>query len=162
MLVIDSISSDRWSEARDLRLMALKTEPTAFGSSPEEEATFSEAEWRRRTANALFAISDGKLVGSITYFSGSKIKTRHIVHIHGVFVDPNYRSRGIGRKLLETALGLIQKNGDVVKIQLTVNSRRIPAVSLYRRLGFEVVGELKKELNVGGEFQDELLMEKML
>lgn len=162
MIEIGTIPSERWNEARDLRLLALKTEPTSFGSSYEEEINFSEEEWKRRTANALFALSDDKrIVGSVTFLFSERIKTKHIAQIFGVYVVPDFRGRGVGRMLLEKALDLIRKNGEVVKVRLTVNTKQIPALTLYKSLGFSVVGELKKELKIGDNFHDELIMEKI-
>jgi ribosomal protein S18 acetylase RimI-like enzyme len=77
-------------------------------------------------------------------------------------VDPNYRGRGFGKKLLENALELIQRNKDAVKAQLMVNKEQHAAVGLYEGMGFVVVGQLKKEIKVGERFYDEFIMEKML
>jgi ribosomal protein S18 acetylase RimI-like enzyme len=162
MIEIASLPPERWKESRDIRLASLRLEPTAFGSSYEEEVSFDEIEWKRRTANALFALEDGKPVGTITCIFGNHLKTRHVAHIHGVFVDPSCRGRGIGKKMLEAVLDQVEKKGNVVKVQLTVNSNRLAALSLYQSLGFVTVGQLKKELKVGEEYQDELIMEKML
>ena len=42
-----------------------------------------------------------------------------------------------------------------------VNSKQNPVVALYKNMGFIVAGQLKKEIKVGEEFYDELVMEKM-
>jgi ribosomal protein S18 acetylase RimI-like enzyme len=162
VLEITRLPPERWKEARDLRLSALQTEPTAFGSSYEEEANFSEAEWKRRTANALFALSDNRPIGTITYLITERTKTKHIAQIFGVYVDPNYRGRGVGRRMLEKALDLIEENKAIVKVRLTVNAKQDSAIALYQSVGFSIVGELKKELKINGEFYDEVIMEKML
>ena len=161
MIEVKTLPPERWREAMELRLQGLKTDPIAFGSSYEEEENFTEAKWQRRMANALFALSDDKPVGTITYLFDNKVKTKHIARIFGVYVDPNYRGCGIGKKLLERALELIQENKNVVKIQLMVNQKQNAAVALYKNMGFIVVGQLKKEIKVGDEFYDELVMEKM-
>jgi ribosomal protein S18 acetylase RimI-like enzyme len=158
---VKTLPPERWMEAMELRLQGLKTDPIAFGSSYEEEENFTEAEWKRRMTSALFTFSDDKPVGTITYLFDNRLKTKHIARIFGVYVDPNYRGRGIGKKLLEKALELIQENKNIVKIQLMVNSKQNAAVALYKNMGFIVVGQLKKEIKVDGEFYDELVMEKM-
>jgi ribosomal protein S18 acetylase RimI-like enzyme len=162
MLEITHLPPERWKEARDIRLTALQTEPTAFGSSYEEEVNFTEAEWKRRTANALFALLDNRPVGTITYLINERTKTKHIAQIFGVYVDPDYRGHGVGRKMLEKVLDLIGENKNIVKVRLTVNVQRIAAITLYKSSGFVIVGVLKKELRVGEEFYDEVIMEKML
>lgn len=162
MIEVVTLPPERWREARDLRLRALKTDPIAFGSSFEEEENFSEAEWQRRMGNALFAVSDNKLVGSVAYQFSDRIKVRHITRIFGVYVDQNHRGKGVGKKLLERALELIRQNKDIAKVQLMVNQEQEVAVESYKRIGFIVVGKLKKEIKVNDVFYDELVMEKML
>ena len=91
-----------------------------------------------------------------------RIKVRHITRIFGVYVDQNHRGKGVGKKLLERALELIRQNKDIAKVQLMVNQEQEVAVELYKRIGFIVVGKLKKEIKVNDVFYDELVMEKML
>ncbi len=113
-------------------------------------------------ANALFALSDDKPVGTMTYLFGDRIKTKHIARIFAVYVKPDYRGQGIAKKLLDDALEQIRENKDVVKVQLMVNPKQKAAVTLYKSKGFTVVGELKRELKIGEEFYDEFVMEKVL
>lgn len=157
------LPEERWQEAKDLRLRALRSDPIAFGSAYEEEEKLPEAEWRRRTHNMLVVISDdNNLVGTITYLFGDRIKTKHIAHIYGVYVTPEFRGKGLGRKLLESALEGISKNEGIVKVQLTVNTKQEAAVRMYTDFGFQIAGQLASELKVGDEYYDELVMEKML
>jgi len=162
MIEVKTLAPERWREAKELRLQALKTDPIAFGSSYEEEVNLTVAEWQRRMAHTLFALSLDKPVGTLTYYFSDKLKAKHIARIFGVYVDPNYRGRGIGKKLLEGALELIQENKDIVKIQLMVNVKQNAAIALYKSTGFVTAGQMKKEIKVGEEFYDELVMEKML
>lgn len=112
--------------------------------------------------NALYALSQGEPVGTVTYVFGDKIKARHIARIFAVYVDPAYRGKGIGKRLLKRALELIQANKKIVKVQLMVNCEQRAALNLYKSVGFNAVGLLKKETKVRGRFYDELIMEKML
>src|SRR5487761_1522946 len=116
MIEVKTLPAERWREARELRLHALKTDPIAFGAAYEEEENLAEAEWQRRMKSALFALSDDKPVGNITYLFSDRVKGKHVARIFGVYVDPNYRGRGLGKKLLENALELIQENKGVVKV----------------------------------------------
>jgi len=162
MIAVKKLEEDRWKEYRDLRLEALQKEPIAFGSSYDEEKNISEEEWRKRIENALFALSEDKLIGMIVYIRDNKIKTKHIGNIFGVYVTREYRGQGVGKKLMDSVLTQIQKSKDVVKIKLSVNPEQKAAVKLYQNYGFKIVGQLKKELYVEGKFYDELIMEKLL
>jgi RimJ/RimL family protein N-acetyltransferase len=48
------------------------------------------------------------------------------------------------------------------KISLTVFSTNKPAISLYRKLGFEVEGISKKQYKIEGKYVDEVTMGKFL
>ena len=107
MVEIKKLSADRWKDYRSLRLEALKNDPTAFGSSYGEEMKLSEKEWKRRMKNTLFALSDNKPIGMIVYVFQKKAKIKHIANIFGVYVKREFRNRGIGKNLIESALLLI-------------------------------------------------------
>jgi len=160
LIRIIRLPEERWKEYRKLRLEALKAEPSAFGSSLEEESGFTEDVWRKRTKGVLFAVSEGKPVGLLSYVFEDRVKTRHVAHIYSVYVTPKYRGRGIGNRLLKRALAEIRRNREAVKAQLSVNSLLRPAVAMYKKAGFEVAGKARKELKIGGRYYDLLLMEK--
>jgi ribosomal protein S18 acetylase RimI-like enzyme len=162
MIDVRTLQPERWREARELRLQALQTDPIAFGSAYEEEENFPEEEWQRRMKNAIFALSDDRPVGTITYVFSNRVKSKHIARIFAFYVEPNYRNRGIGKKLLERALELIRENKEIVKIQLFVNREQEAAVKLYKKMGFVIVGQMNKEIKIGDSYYDEFIMEKML
>jgi ribosomal protein S18 acetylase RimI-like enzyme len=162
MIEVKKLPPDRWKEFRELRLEALQNDPLAFGSSYEEEKNLTEDEWKRRIKNTLLALANDTLVGMIVYIIDNKIKTKHIANIFGVYVKKEYRGQGVGKKLIESALKIIQKNSNVSKIKLTVNPEQKAAVKLYETFGFELVGRLKKELKINDKFYDELIMERLL
>jgi ribosomal protein S18 acetylase RimI-like enzyme len=162
VIEVRGLPEERWRECRELRLEALKSDPSAFGSSYEEDCQLSEEEWKRRMKNSLFAVSNDTLVGMIACVFEPKMKTRHITSIFGVFVKREYRGQGVGKKLLESALSAIERNGNIKKIKLTVNPEQEAAVNLYKKYGFKPIGVMKGEIFFDSKFYDELIMEKLL
>jgi len=160
MIRVTKLRQKTWRTYRDFRLEALRTEPSAFGSSPEEESKQSEIVWRTRTKNTIFAMSEGKPVGMLSYVFSDRIKTKHIVNIYGVYVTPTMRGRGIGWMLIQSALSEIRKNREIIKVQLSVNADLGPAIGLYKKARFQKVGRSRKELKVGARYYDMLLMER--
>jgi ribosomal protein S18 acetylase RimI-like enzyme len=160
LIAVRRLPPRRWKEYKKLRLEALKAEPSAFGSSHEEEARFAEGVWRDRMMNVLFAVSGEKPVGLVSFVFGDRLKTRHVAHIYSVYVSPRYRGRGIGSMLIRRALVEIRRNKRIVKAQLSVNPLLDPAVRLYEEAGFEAVGRARNELKIGRRYFDLLLMEK--
>ena len=61
-------------------------------------------------------------------------------HIMNVAVNPEYRRRGIGRGLLHTAFRQTGMKYYTLEVRITNHD----AVSLYRQLGFEILGKRPK------------------
>jgi ribosomal-protein-alanine N-acetyltransferase len=61
------------------------------------------------------------------------------VHIHSVAVHPEWRRRGLGRLLLETALGVAERSG-ATRAFLEVRAGNAAALALYGALGFAATG----------------------
>ncbi len=83
------------------------------------------------------AIISGKIIGYIFYtWSDSPIKTKlKRALIYDLYVKPEFRNRGVGTALLYEAIDELKKK-DVDFIQLTVISKNIPAIKLYKKFGF--------------------------
>jgi ribosomal protein S18 acetylase RimI-like enzyme len=162
LIEIRKLPADRWKDYRNLRLESLRSDPSAFGSSFEEEAALTEDEWKGRIQNALFAVSDGTPIGMIVCVFNDRPKTRHVADIFGVYVRASHRGRGVGTRLLKHALSLIREKKRVVKVRLAVNPEQRAAVNMYKKAGFVAAGRRKKELKIGRRFFDMLLMEKLL
>jgi ribosomal protein S18 acetylase RimI-like enzyme len=162
MLQIKNFPKERWHEFKALRLEALQKDPLAFGSSYEEEINFTSEKWKSRIDNALFAVFDDKPVGMVVFLINSKQKLNHVAEIFGVFVKEEYRTKKIGKQLVESAINNIRRKENIIKIKLVVTAIQDSAVKLYSSLGFEIVGTLKNELCFESKFYDALVMEKLL
>jgi hypothetical protein len=57
MPTIEPLSPRLVEEFKTVRLRALKDTPTAFGSTYAKESAFSDGDWLKRMAGAVFAIS---------------------------------------------------------------------------------------------------------
>lgn len=72
-------------------------------------------------------------------------KPKPVLHIHGVYVEPDHRGEGIGRRLLEAALEWGREKGCVeAELNTLVGN---PARNLYERMGFKVF-ELEMRLKL--------------
>lgn len=167
---IKKLQTSEWQKYKDLRLEALADSPTAFGSSAEEEAKRPDEYWRGRIDNGnhkplnliIFAEFNGELIGMVGAFAENKVKIQHIADVWGMYVKSKFRGQGVGKFLLESLLNELRASQEIKKIKIAATSTNQAAVGLYEKLGFQVVGELKKELLVDGEYYDELLLEMYL
>jgi [ribosomal protein S18]-alanine N-acetyltransferase len=82
--------------------------------------------------------------------------------ILSIAVDPRHRGHGLSRNLLLTHLGYLAGRG-VRTIFLEVEENNRPALSLYKRAGFTVVGRRERYYQeAGGEQLNALLMRRDL
>ncbi len=162
MIEIRELPADRWKDYRDLRLEALRKEPTAFGSSPEEESELAEEKWRDRIEDVLFALDDDEPVGMVAYVFEGSLKFKHIAGIYGFYVRAGHRGQGTGSRLLEEALKRIRAKKAIIKVKLAVISGQREAIRVYEKAGFVVTGRSEKDLKVGERFYTRLFMEKTL
>jgi ribosomal protein S18 acetylase RimI-like enzyme len=162
MINIQKIDEDRWPEYRDLRLNALTSEPRAYGSSYDEEIQLSEDQWKDRIKNTIFALNDDKLIGMLALVLERNQKMNHIANIFGVYVKAEFRRQHVATQLFQYVFSHLQANKNIIKIRLQVNLMQKAAVKFYKKMGFKVVGLLKKELRLETTYYDELIMEKFL
>jgi len=73
-------------------------------------------------------------------------------------IDPNFRRKGIGRKLLNTLLDHFQKK-KIKEIILHVRTKNKPAINFYEKMGFKTIEIVKNHYQNG---EDAYLMEKTL
>jgi ribosomal protein S18 acetylase RimI-like enzyme len=148
----------------ELRLRALSEEPQAFGKSAEEHqampAEVTAARFRETSpANFTLGAFEGKLlVGMATFVRNVGLKERHKGHIYAVYVAPEYRNRGLGKKLLATLIERAATNESLELILLAVSASQSSARTLYGHLGFETYGIEPRALKVGDHYVDEELM----
>jgi ribosomal protein S18 acetylase RimI-like enzyme len=145
----------------DLRATALQSEPEAFGESVEEhlQTPVETIAGRLRSGGdetfVLGAISDSALVGMVGFYRELRSKRRHRGWIWGMYLAPEWRGQGIGRRLLEAAIHRAEKIAGLQRLLLSVSSTQSTARHLYKSLGFSVFGTEPQALQVEGRFVDE-------
>jgi ribosomal protein S18 acetylase RimI-like enzyme len=75
----------------------------------------------------------------------------------GIGILPEYRGRGIGRKLMETAIDMAFRSG-IERIELGVYASNRNAIGLYRSLGFIDEGKMARKAKIDGVYLDMLNM----
>ena len=74
--------------------------------------------------------------------------------IHSLYVDKDFRSKGIGKKLLSEVINILKKES-LESVELTVDPVNTAAINLYKRSGFILV---RLEKNEYGKAVDRYLM----
>ena len=148
----------------ELRLRALRECPSAFSESAEEfqilggRGIAARMEASRDSGGFILgAYSDNSLCGSIGLLRETKAKTKHHGSVWGVYVTPEARGTGLGKRLLTELIEEVKRLG-LVQIKLSVESENVPAIRLYERLGFVSYGVEPRALKVDGKYFSETHM----
>lgn len=135
MIAIRKMTPD---DLEAVTLLGLRSK-ASWGYRPSEMAVFSEEltlgieDWER-WSDALVAISEGQVSGYATLTVGEDAA----LELEHLFVDPDRFGQGIGRRLLEAALGSARERGfSEVRILSDPN-----ACGFYLRFGAVLVREI--------------------
>jgi len=86
-------------------------------------------------------------------------KIKHIATLNSMYVKPEYRSQGIGEKLIvKTVTYLFEQSIEIINLSVATNNKK--AISLYEKLGFNIYGEQKNAIKLNDEYIDLYLMTK--
>lgn len=107
----------------------------ALNIQPYDKFCGNLEELLKQKENILLLLGVDEIVCAVSCFENE---------IGNVAVNLKYQRQGYGRKLMEFALGYMQKRGDC-PIKLTVTKWNKNAIALYESLGFEVAKETTVE-----------------
>jgi ribosomal protein S18 acetylase RimI-like enzyme len=104
----------------------------------------------------IVALEGGRLVGHVTVQRERHPVTHHVASI-SIAVAADARGRGIGRRLMEQAIGWSTRAG-IEKLVLSVYPHNEVAIALYRSFGFVEEGRLARHSRKSYGYEDEILM----
>ena len=139
---IRNLSADDWAVWREVRLRSLTDAPDAFGSKIADWQGVNDREdrWRTRFDNVAFnavaVTSDGKhVVGTV----GGMHRSPATMELISMWVAPEVRGTGVGEALIDALIEWTAAE-TVGRVVLAVRKGNRPAIALYQRLGFDLVG----------------------
>ncbi|WP_091187800.1 GNAT family N-acetyltransferase [Paenibacillus catalpae] len=143
-----------------LRLQSLLGNPEAFLTTYEIQAARPIEEIREQLKPedgrfTLGAFQAGKLVGSVTFVREFKPKIIHKGNIYAMYVAPEARGQGIGKRLVAELVRKASTLDGLEQINLTVISENAAAKALYASCGFEVFGIERNAMKAGDQYWDE-------
>lgn len=154
------------SQIKDLMLLALESDPTAFSVSASEYSTKSKGWWSdylgpfvyQNNQKMLLAYVDEELVGFVGIVFDTRERKKHVATIVWFYVKEDYRGFGIGKRLMEEIFRVAQ-DSKIKKLSLMVCENQQAAIQIYTKYGFSQAGVLKDEIKIGSEFYDVFILE---
>lgn len=161
-MIIRKLTTDDAEAFVKVRRRGLEEVPLAFGASPEDDRFRTPDAFRELMGigddNVVFGAFDPDLVGVVGIYRDHHVKARHKMHIWGMYVAPEARQRGVGRKLIDAAIEHARHAPDVEWVNLGVSSTTPAAQALYEGAGFQQWGTEPDALRDGDESGDEIWM----
>ena len=151
------------SNFQRLRLAGLLEAPSAFASNYQEEKDRTIEQVQGHLVGSSETVIIGgfqecELLGVVGVGREQRLNERHMAFIRSMYVAPQARGRGFGRRLLSAALAQVSSWHGVEQVKLSVTATNQAAVHLYESVGFVGVGRLPRALRLGHEYFDELMM----
>lgn len=83
--------------------------------------------------------------------------------LFAIIIDEKYRGKGVGKVLMQELIHLAKERFKIEILHLEVYEHNLPAVKLYKKLGFTEYGKQKHFLKeVSGSYLAKILMQKVL
>ncbi len=111
--------------------------------STKEETARRLLQVKGQTGHGVYvAEADGRLIGWVHVFVHPSLLADTPAEVAGLVIDENYRSRGVGRILMEQAERWAREHG-CGSVGLRSNVLRFRAHAFYERLGYRVIKSQK-------------------
>ncbi|MDZ4323852.1 MAG: GNAT family N-acetyltransferase [Pseudomonas sp.] len=159
------ITLERFNESHIEGITALYNEPAVTRQVLQMPFQSTEL-WRKRLASdnereiKLVALHQGLVIGSIGLEQFSRIRRSHAGSF-GMGVLPGWQSKGVGSKLLATALDIADNWMNLQRVELAVYADNEAAIGLYRKFGFETEGLFRDYAVRDGRLVDTLSMARL-
>jgi RimJ/RimL family protein N-acetyltransferase len=108
----------------------------------------------------LVALDGDRVVGWCDVIPRDRPTTRHCGSL-GMGLLPEWRGRGVGRRLIERTLEAARAF-PLARVELAVRADNAGAMAVYRRVGFEEEGRRRRAMLVDGVYYDDIVMAVLL
>lgn len=128
-----------------------------------------EQEWVKKVAKAVrnkqrvtLMARDGNKIVANTEIEMRAFRQNHIGKF-GIAIHKDYRGIGLGKYMMAEVLKLAKKHLPGLKVfWLDVYENNKPAIALYKKMGFKIVGKIPKQIQYKGKLIGEYIMIKIL
>ncbi len=131
-------------------------EPGEYRLTVADEAKQIAQLHAQKNSICLVAEQDGRLIGFLNAM-GMQVNRRRKQTRIALAVLREHWGIGCGSKLISEALAW-SREASLVRVELTVHTTNVRAISIYLRAGFQVEGVARKSLVVAGKHVDEYQM----
>ena len=142
-----------WQTLRDIRLRALATDPSVFGSNFDRESGLVEADWRGWLAtetSAIFLLScDGRPVGMTAVSVDREDASGRTGFLWGTWLEPEHRRRGLSVWFYEARLAWARERTSMGRLRVSHRASNESSKFANQKFGFAYTHSTEKTWNDG-------------
>jgi RimJ/RimL family protein N-acetyltransferase len=137
---IRQLTENDWLEFAQIRLKALQTDPSVFGSNYEKESQLTEVDWREKLQakdNAIFLIYENETPIGMTCVSVDRTdETKKTALLWGSWLAPDFRGKGLSELMYQTRINWAKQQQTVEKIIVSHRASNISSKHANQKHGF--------------------------
>ncbi|GAA2004595.1 GNAT family N-acetyltransferase [Nocardioides kribbensis] len=161
-IVVVALTETHWSAVQAIYAAGIRTGHATFEAEPPTWRRFDQT--RLADHRHVAVDQQGRVLG---WTAASAVSDRRVyagVVEHALYVDPDARGRGVGRRLLEALVQSTEEAG-IWTIQSGIFPENAPSLAVHRSAGFRPVGTRGRVglMTYGprdGEWRDVVLVER--
>jgi RimJ/RimL family protein N-acetyltransferase len=137
----------------------LMMDENGVGLTVEQEQEYLKQYENPKSGLYLIAENENNEIVSqsaITQIYPNRVRASHI-YLFGISVLKSHWSNGIASKMMTKLIEYAKKIG-VARLELKVRIDNDAAISLYKKFGFEVEGNIRKMMRINNQYYDEYIM----
>ena len=161
-ILIRQLTGNDWREFSQIRLKALQTDPTVFGSNYQIESQMTEAEWQSRLQakdNAIFLIFENETSIGMTCVSVDRDDpTKKTAFLWGTWLEPHFRGKGLSELMYQTRINWAKEHPTVEKIIVSHRASNLSSKYANQKHGFVLTHKIEK-VWTDGATDDEIFYE---
>jgi L-amino acid N-acyltransferase YncA len=139
--------------------IGIEERQATFETRPRDAAEVRA--WLPTALPFLVAQDDDRVVGFARVGRYSNREVYDGIGEHGVYVDPDARGAGLGRRLLEALAAAAQEQG-LYKLTSRIFTTNAASRAAHRAAGFQEVGIQRRHGRLDGAWKDCVLVERLL
>ncbi|WP_147534469.1 GNAT family N-acetyltransferase [Bacillus marasmi] len=140
----------------------LLTTQAEFTITPEQEQQFLQQTLDAPGKIALVAATETEIIAFLHFENGHRQRIQHQGTL-SMSVKREFRNEGVGTALLKSLLEWAETNPLIEKVCLEVFADNIPAINLYKTLGFTEEGLKKRAIKKSNhDYHDLVLMARFV
>lgn len=162
---IKQLAENDWRLLSEIRLKALQSDPSVFGSNYELESKFTQNEWRSRLQSddsAIFMIFDEETPIGMTGVSVIRDDpTQRTAIYRGSWLAPAFRQKGLSDLMYRTRIEWAKARPGIERIIVSHRASNVASKYANQKHGF-VFTRTHEKIRTDGKLEDEVCYELKL